>query len=207
MDALNMDGAKVNILGVLDDSRARGEGHLGLEVLGDLASCTDFAGAQFISTIHNERVHKLHPGIIARLGVPAGRFATLIHPGAGLSRRAEIGRGVCVGYGASIAGGVVIGDHVFIGPNVIVGHDSRVEAHAVLAAGALLGGIVHVGAACYVGSSAAVRPRVVLGREALIGLGAVVVRDVPDGDVVVGNPARRLIASDTQARRRIQGIK
>jgi acetyltransferase-like isoleucine patch superfamily enzyme len=30
----------------------------------------------------------------------------------------------------------------------------------------------------------------VIGRDALVGAGSVVVRDVPDGAVVVGNPAR-----------------
>jgi acetyltransferase-like isoleucine patch superfamily enzyme len=33
-------------------------------------------------------------------------------------------------------------------------------------------------------------PGVVIGRNALVGAGAVVVSDVPDGKVVVGNPAR-----------------
>ena len=33
-------------------------------------------------------------------------------------------------------------------------------------------------------------PGVIIGRNALVGAGAVVVCDVPDGKVVVGNPAR-----------------
>ncbi len=207
VDAINADGGKVNILGALDDHRTRGQRHLGLEVLGGLASCSDFSGARFISTIHNERVYRRHPKLLERLGLSHDRFATLIHPGAGVSRRADVGRGVYICDGASIAGGVVIGNHVSIGPHAIVGHDTRVEPHSVIAAGALLGGGVCVGPACFVGSSASIRPDVVVGRESLIGLGAVVVLDVAARCVVVGNPARPLTRSDAKSQRHIQGVK
>lgn len=40
-----------------------------------------------------------------------------------------------------------------------------------------------------IGANATLLPGVVIGRDALVGAGAVVVRDVPDGKVVVGNPA------------------
>jgi acetyltransferase-like isoleucine patch superfamily enzyme len=33
-------------------------------------------------------------------------------------------------------------------------------------------------------------PKIIVGHNALVGAGAVVVADVPDGKVVVGNPAR-----------------
>ena len=41
-----------------------------------------------------------------------------------------------------------------------------------------------------IGANATLLPGVVVGRNALVGAGAVVVHDVPDGTVVVGNPAR-----------------
>lgn len=208
VDVVNEGATKINIVGLLDDNRVPGSEHLGLEVLGRLADCADFPGARFISTIHNERVHRLHPKIMARLSLAHDRFITLIDPRAGVSRRAEVGRGVYICFGASVAGGVVVGDHVSIGPNVTVGHDCQIEPHAVLAPGALLGGAVTVGSACYIGSGASIRPEVHLGRESLIGLGAVVVRDVPDGYVVVGNPARRLArGADSPSQRHIQGVK
>ena len=41
-----------------------------------------------------------------------------------------------------------------------------------------------------IGANATLLPGVTIGRDALVGAGAVVVHDVPDGAVVVGNPAR-----------------
>lgn len=41
-----------------------------------------------------------------------------------------------------------------------------------------------------VGANATLLPGVVIGRRALVGAGAVVTDDVPDGAVVAGNPAR-----------------
>jgi sugar O-acyltransferase (sialic acid O-acetyltransferase NeuD family) len=206
VDAMNDDGHKVNVLGVLDDSVPAGSEHVGLEVLGTLTDAGRFPAAQFVSTIHNERDYARHPEIIARVGMPAERFATLIHPRAGVSRRAQVGHGVCICEGASLAGGVTIGDHVFLGAHVVIGHNATIEDHAVLAAGALLGGWVHAHRACYVGSAAAVRPNVTLGRESLVGLGAIVVRDVADGFVVVGNPARRFTGQDDRGRRHLQSL-
>ena len=39
------------------------------------------------------------------------------------------------------------------------------------------------------GANATLLPGVIIGRKALVGAGSVVVCDVPDGKVVVGNPA------------------
>ena len=46
-----------------------------------------------------------------------------------------------------------------------------------------------------VGTGAVILPGVTVGVEAVVGAGAVVTRDVPDGATVVGNPARELRAS------------
>lgn len=206
VDALNDGGAKINVMGLLDDGREPGSEHVGLPVLGGLSDCGRFAGAKFVSTIHNERDYPRHPEIIARLVLAPDRFATLIHPNAGVSRRADVGHGVCICDGASVAGGVTIGNHVFVGARAVVGHSAAIDDHAVLAAGALLGDLVHAHRASYVGSAAAVRPGATIGRNALVGLGAIVVRDVPEGFVVAGNPAARFTGQDDRGRRHLQSL-
>jgi sugar O-acyltransferase (sialic acid O-acetyltransferase NeuD family) len=196
VDALNAEGGGLELVGLLDDHSPAGLEHLGLTVLGSLASAARFRDVQFVNTIANERDCTRLPEIIEGTGLAPGRFATLIHPSAAVSRRAEVGCGVVIAQGVSVGGGVVLRDHVALGPNVVVGHDAVIDAHAVIAAGAVVGGWVHVGGASYIGTAASIRPHVAVGRRSLVGLGAAVVRDVPAASTVVGNPAHPLIRRD-----------
>ena len=53
-----------------------------------------------------------------------------------------------------------------------------------------MAGNVRVGEGTHVGLGAAVRQGVTIGKWCVIGAGTVVINDVPDGAMVVGNPAR-----------------
>lgn len=75
---------------------------------------------------------------------------------------------------------------------VHVGHDVQIADKVTVCAGAILCGFVEVEFNAYIGAGARVKQRVRIGRNAMIGLGAVVIRDVPPNCVVVGNPARFL---------------
>src|SRR5262245_43336026 len=143
----------------------------------------------FVNVIGSDRSYRLRPQIIARTGVPLDRFATLVHPQAGVSSRAKLGRGILINYGASVAGNVTIGDQVSIGPGCIIGHDSVIEPFTMLAPAAVVSGFCQVGEASYIGAGAMIRQNLRIGAGALVGMGAVVVKDVPPAAVVVGNPA------------------
>ena len=199
VEALNAQGARWRVIGVLDDARPQGAIEHGLAVLGRLSDGARLArsggalsDAFFVNAIGSERNHARRAEILAGTGLPPGRFATLVHPAAGVSSRAAIGAGCCIGFGASIGGGARIGDQVWIGPGCVVGHDSMLDHGAVMAPRSTVSGFVHLGACCYIGAGAVVRQKVSVGIGALVGLGAVVLRDVPPGTVVVGNPARGL---------------
>jgi acetyltransferase-like isoleucine patch superfamily enzyme len=80
-------------------------------------------------------------------------------------------------------------EHVFIAPCVVTTNDDfmgRTERRLELIAGPT----IRRGAR--VGGGAMICPGVVIGKEAFVGAGAVVTKDVPDRAVVVGNPARVL---------------
>jgi len=124
--------------------------------------------------------------------VPRDRFASLIDPSAFVSRSARVGRG-CVIYPHCFVGlNVRIDDFVFMLSGCAVNHDDILGERVVMASGVRLAGAVHVEEQCYLGQGCAVRQYLRIGRRALIGMGAVVVQDVPPNAVMVGNPARKL---------------
>jgi acetyltransferase-like isoleucine patch superfamily enzyme len=124
-----------------------------------------------------------------------------------IRERCEIGDDVVVGRGALIENDCAVGDvtkiqadayitaystledNVFIAPRVITTNDNfmgRTERRHALRRGPT----IRRGAR--VGGGAVLCPAVEIGEEAYVGAGAVVVKDVRPGVVVVGNPAREL---------------
>ncbi|MEM2905301.1 MAG: Gfo/Idh/MocA family oxidoreductase [Candidatus Bathyarchaeia archaeon] len=81
--------------------------------------------------------------------------------------------------------GVTIEDDVFIGPHVIFTNDKYPKVQGDWF---LLRTLVKRGAS--IGANSVILPGVTIGRNALVGAGSVVTRDVPDNAVVAGNPAR-----------------
>lgn len=71
-----------------------------------------------------------------------------------------------------------------------IGHDVELGDYCTLASHVDLTGRVKVGARVFFGSGARALPGVTIGDDAVIGAGAVVVRDVAAGATVFGNPAR-----------------
>lgn len=193
IEAVNAQAPTWTVAGFLDDARPPGSEYFGLAILGPLCDAIRRPGHWFVNAIGSDRSYQDRPEILASTGLAPDRFATLVHPSASVSARARLGRGTCVNFGASVGGGVVIGDHVTLGPGCIVGHDAAIEDCAVVAPGAVISGGVHLGRSCYIGARAAIRQRLRIGEKSLIGMGAVVVREVLAGATVVGNPARLLV--------------
>jgi acetyltransferase-like isoleucine patch superfamily enzyme len=69
-------------------------------------------------------------------------------------------------------------------------HDCRIGSFSTIAPGACLLGAVTVGEQVFVGANATVLPHRRIGSRAVVGAGAVVTKDVPDGATVTGVPAR-----------------
>jgi UDP-2-acetamido-3-amino-2,3-dideoxy-glucuronate N-acetyltransferase len=87
-----------------------------------------------------------------------------------------------------IPSGVIIEDRVFLGPNVTFTNDKYPQA---MGDWKLLKTVVASGAS--IGAQSVILPGVRIGKNATVGAGSVVTRDVLDGETVCGNPARPLV--------------
>ena len=82
---------------------------------------------------------------------------------------------------------ITIGDDVTLAPRVhILAHDASTKMHL----GYTRIGKVKIGNRVFIGASSTILPGVTIGNNVVIGAGSVVSRDVPDGVVAVGNPAK-----------------
>jgi acetyltransferase-like isoleucine patch superfamily enzyme len=105
-----------------------------------------------------------------------------------IEHHVTIGSNVRIHTQAFIPEFSVLEEGCWIGPNVVLTNAKYPQSLGVK--DKLAGPVIQRGAK--VGANATILPGVVIGENALIGAGAVVVRDVPPNTVVVGNPARIL---------------
>jgi acetyltransferase-like isoleucine patch superfamily enzyme len=107
-----------------------------------------------------------------------------------LGERSVLGRGSTLDFdtvvGARVSVQTLVEDDVFIGPGVVMTNDDTMDRHGPETP--LRGATLKRG--CRVGGGVVLTPGVVIGEEAFIAAGEVVVRDVPDRAVVMGVPGR-----------------
>lgn len=89
-------------------------------------------------------------------------------------------KAVEIGEGTYIGGGVRIYDTDFHSFEEVTGRGDRVRRDAP----------VRIGPRSFIGGHATVLKGVTIGQGAIIGASSVVTRDVPDGEIWAGNPAR-----------------
>ena len=89
--------------------------------------------------------------------------------------------------------GVSMGVGVLINNNATIGHDSYLGDFVNVLPGANVSGSVSIGSRSTIGSGAFIREGLSIGQDVIIGAGAIVLKDVRDGTVVVGNPAKRYL--------------
>jgi maltose O-acetyltransferase len=87
---------------------------------------------------------------------------------------------------------IEIGDKTQIGPNVQILTADHPRDPRERESGLESGIPVKIGRNVWIGGGAIILPGVTVGDDAIIGAGAVVTRNVPDGATVAGNPARVL---------------
>ncbi len=180
-----------DLIGLLDDDpETHGRELHGVPVLGPCSAVESYAETPVVACVANPGDPLRRLRLVARLGLPPERYATLVHPAATIAESAVIGPGSVIHAGTVLTADVSIGAHVAVMPAVVLTHDDVVEDGVTFASGARVASAVTIEAGAYIGAGALLRERLTVGAGAVVGMGAVVTKPVPAGEVWYGSPAR-----------------
>ena len=120
-----------------------------------------------------------------------------IHPSVVISPNVKIGEGVYILLGSRIMPDTEVKDFTMISMGVNIAHHNILDEGVFLSTGCNFGASIHAKKYAYCGIGSTIMTGLnTLGEDCLIGAGAVVIKDVPDGAVVAGVPAKVLKYKD-----------
>jgi len=164
----------------VDDNAQPNEKIMGFDVIKEIpVDTTDFvAGAG-----DNLKRRKLADG---------HKITTVIAPNADVGYMSRIGEGCFLGEGSFVGSEVVLNEGVIVNTHAIVEHNSEIGNYCNICPGAIVLGQCILGDNVFVGAGAKIKNNVWICSNVIIGMGAVVVKDITEPGTYVGCPARKI---------------
>ena len=151
---------------------------------------TDWHSPSFIVASLGTSRRRIAEHFINTYAIPENRFLPLIHSSSVLPRMLEAGIGLHVGPLSVVAPYCTFGKFVVINRHVNIGHHNILNDFVTVNPGATISGICEIGARSTIGAGAVILDRRRIGNDTIIGAGSVVTKDIPDGVIAYGNPAK-----------------
>ncbi len=185
------------IAAILDDnSSLHGTSVEGCPVLGPLEQVHSYQDASFILGIGAYRTRLIRYQVLQRLNLSRERFATLVHPAAKIYSSATVGLGCIIHSGALIFNNSVLEDFVVVYPNTVIGARNLICEGALITSMVTTTSNVIIGSYSHVGTGSSVAEAVRIGPGAQVGMGSLVLKDIPPGVFCLGNPLRFLAKAE-----------
>ena len=117
-------------------------------------------------------------------------FPVIISPEAVIDESVKIGEGTVIMPGSIINIDSSIGKNCIINTGAIIEHDCKIGNHCHIAPVAHISGSVKISELNFTGIGATIIQGITIGKNVTIGAGSVVIKDIPDNVITVGNPAK-----------------
>jgi len=105
-----------------------------------------------------------------------------------LAKGVEIGNNVCIDR--AVLGATFLDENVKVDNLVHIAHGVQIGKNSLIIANSMIAGSVQIGENVWVSPSASIRQKLHIGNRALVGMGAVVVKNIESDTIVAGNPAK-----------------
>ena len=102
----------------------------------------------------------------------------------------EVGANTCIDRGA--LSNTIIGNHTKINNLCHIAHNNKIGRNVVITGCVNVSGSNVIDDNVWIAPNASVRGYIHLGKGCIVGMGAVVTKNIPDGETWIGNPARKL---------------
>lgn len=175
------------IKGFIDDNPCALDGYpCGHKVISTITKWIPTQNEEFAIAIAEPHIKEK---IISLLKSKGALIANIIHPTAKICDYSEHGEGVVMYPYSSIGPNCKVGNHVTLLSSGL-GHDAVVEDFTTISSSCGISGHTHIGKRAFIASHAIIPPGRSVGDDAYVGAGSVVIRNVPAGKKVFGNPAK-----------------
>jgi sugar O-acyltransferase (sialic acid O-acetyltransferase NeuD family) len=200
IEAINRSHKQYDLLGFIqDDPDTPFKKILGVPVLGGPELLPDLARQPdvfFFCNINLTNQKKTTAdNLINSLG---GRLISLVHPAIDINY-AECGPNCMLCEGTIVGSGVKIGRYLTCRLGSIISHDARIHDYVYISPGVTVCGMSILKTGSDLGAGCTILPYLTVGKNAIVGAGAVVTKDVPDNVTVVGVPAKIIKHHDITA--------
>lgn len=122
-----------------------------------------------------------------------------------ISSRAFVWHNVVMGENNFIFENNVIQHKVKLGNNIIlwsgnhIGHQTQIEDHVYISSHCVVSGFCRIGEASFLGVNSTLNDNIKLGKDNIVGSGALIVRNTDDGKLMIGSPAKSSVKSSYEA--------